>query len=132
MLRIIPLNAPPPDPDDPRAFLGISRGHFEDDTLVIETTHFHPQARVRRIQEAGPNLHLIEKLTRVDEDLLLYEVTLTDPTTWETPWTYENPWPRLEPPGLYEWACHEGNYGLINVLRGTRTRAEEFAAQEAD
>jgi len=63
--------------------------------------------------------------------MLLYEATLTDPTTWVAPWTLEIPWPRMEPPGLFEWACHEQNYGIINVLRGARTRAAEYEAEAA-
>ncbi len=130
-VRIVPLNGRPPLPEDIRAWLGVSRGHWEGDTLVVETTNFHQKARVRRIQEAGPNLRLVERFTRVEEDLLLYEATLTDPTTWEAPWTFENPWPRMEPPGLFEWACHENNYGLINVVKGAQIRAAEYEAESA-
>ena len=127
-VRIISLDGSPPSSGNVRAYLGISRGHWDGDTLVVETTHFDENARVRRIQEAGPNLHLVERFTRVEEDLLLYEATLTDPTVWEAPWTFENTWPRLEPPGLFEWACHESNYGLINVVRGAQIRAVEYEA----
>jgi len=127
-VRIVPLDGAPLA-DGISAYLGLSRGHWEGDTLVVETTNFHDQARIRRIQEAGPNLHLVERFTRVEEDLLLYEATLTDPTTWEAPWTFENPWPRMEPPGLFEWACHENNYGLINVVRGAQIRAAEYEAE---
>ena len=130
-VRVIPLHGRPPVSDDVRAYQGVSRGHWEGDSLVVETTHFLEKARVRRIQEVGSNLHLVERFTRVEEGLLLYEATLTDPTTWEAPWTYEVPWPRLEPPGLFEWACHENNYGLINVLRGARIRAAEYEAELA-
>ena len=130
-VRVIPLHGRPPVSDDVRAYQGVSRGHWEGDSLVVETTHFLEKARVRRIQEVGSNLHLVERFTRVEEGLLLYEATLTDPTTWEAPWTYEIPWPRLEPPGLFEWACHENNYGLINVVRGARIRAAEYEAELA-
>lgn len=130
-VRIIPLDGRPPSPDGIGAYLGISRGHWEGETLVVETTNFGPQARIRRIQEAGPNLHLVERYTRIEEGLLLYEATLTDPTTWEAPWTFEVPWPRMEPPGLFEWACHEGNYGIINVVKGAQVRAAEYKAESA-
>ena len=130
-VRIIPLEGHPPPSDEVRTFLGISRGHWEGDTLVVETTHFHEKARIRRIQEAGPNLHLIERFTRIEDALLLYEATLTDLTVWEAPWTFENTWPRMEPPGLFEWACHESNYGLINVLSGARIRAAEYETELA-
>jgi len=128
-VRIVPLDGRPPPPENVGAWLGFSRGHWEGDTLVVETTNFHEKSRVRRIPAAGPNLHLVERFTPVEDDLLLYEVTLTDPDTWEAPWTFENPWPRMDPPGLFEWACHENNYGLINVLTGARIRAAEFEAE---
>ena len=130
-VRIVPLDGRPPASDDIRAYLGVSRGHWEGDTLVVETTHFHEKARSRRIQEAGPDLRLVERITRVEEDLLLYEATLTDPTAWEAPWTVEVPWQRMDPPGLFEFACHEQNYGLINVLTGARIRAAEYEAASA-
>ena len=128
-VRIIPLDGRPPPADDVGTYLGISRGRWDGDTLVVETTNFREQARIRRIQEAGPNLHLVERFTRIEEDLLLYEATLTDPTTWEAPWTFEVPWPKLDPPGMFEWACHESNYGIINAVRGAQVRAAEFAAE---
>ncbi|HEY5623757.1 MAG TPA: hypothetical protein VIV14_08340 [Gammaproteobacteria bacterium] len=130
-VRIVHLDGEPPASDKVGSYLGYSRGHWEGDTLVIETTHFAPKARVRRIQEAGSNLHLVERLTRVEDDLLIYEATMTDPTVWEAPWTFEVPWPRMQPPGLFEWACHENNYGLINVVRGARVRAAEYAAEQS-
>lgn len=132
-VRVIHLDGEPQNSERVGSFLGYSRGHWEGETLVVETTNFGPTARVRRIQEAGPKLHLIERFSRVEQDLLLYEATLTDPTVWESPWTFEVPWPRMDPPGLFEWACHENNYGLINVVRGAKVRATEFVAgQEND
>ena len=127
-VRIIPLDGRSPFPDDIRNWLGSSRGHWEGDTLVVETSNFHENRKWGRLRGAEGNLHLVERLTRVDQDTILYEATLTDPTTWEVPWTIENPWPKMEPPGLFEWACHEGNYGIINVVRGARIRAAEYEA----
>ena len=106
--RIIPLDGRPAPPADIGTYLGISRGRWDGDTLVVETTNFREKARIRRIQEAGPNLHLVERFTRIQEDLLLYEATLTDPTTWEAPWTFEVPWPKLDPPGLPLHERHRG------------------------
>jgi hypothetical protein len=129
--RIIPLDGRPHLPDSIRNWLGSSRGHWEGDTLVVETKNFHEKKKWSRIREAGSNLHLIERFTRVDQDTLLYEATMTDPMTWEAPWTVEIPWPRMVPPGLFEFACHEHNYGLINVIRGVKIRAAEYEAELA-
>ncbi len=131
-VRVIPLDGRPAPPVSVGAYLGVARGRWEGETLVVETTNFRPEAKIRRIQEAGPNLHLVERFTRLEDDLLLYQATLDDPTTWETPWTFEVPWPKLEPPGLFEWACHESNYGIINVVRGAKVRAAEYGAEAAD
>ena len=73
-------------------------------------------------------VHALLREERIDEETLLYEATVTDPTTWEEPWTVEFPWPKMEPPGLFEFACHEQNYGIINVVRGARIRAAEYEA----
>ena len=108
--------------------MGEARGHWEGDTLVVETTNFHEK---RKWRGAAGNLHLLERFTRIDEATLLYEATVTDPTTWEAPWTVEFPWPRMEPPGLFEFACHEQNYGIINVMRGVQARAAEYEAELA-
>jgi len=130
-VRVIPLDGRPALPASVRAWLGSSRGHWEGDTLVVETTNFHEDWNLPRLRGAGPNMHLTERYTRVDDDVLLYEATIDDPTTWEAPWTIEYPWPTMDPPGLYEFACHESNYGLINVVRGAQIRADEYTA-EAD
>ena len=127
-VRIIPLDGRPRSPASSRAWLGDSRGHWEGDTLVVRTTNFHEK---RKWRGAAGNLHLVERFTRIDGDTLLYEVTITDPTTWEAPWTVEVPWPRMEPPGLFEFACHEQNYGIINVMRGVQVRATEYDAELA-
>ena len=129
--RIIPLDGRPHLPDSIRNWLGSSRGHWEGDTLVVETKNFHEKKKWSRIREAGSDLHLIERFTRVDHDTLLYEATMTDPMTWEAPWTVEIPWPRMVPPGLFEFACHEHNYGLINVIRGVKIRVAEYEAELA-
>ena len=102
---------------------GDSRGHWDGDTLVIETSRFLRETSFAN-GRTGPTLQLVERLTRVSPDTLLYEVTINDPTVWTSPWTYEVPMVLNDQP-LYEYACHEGNYGLMNILAGAR--AEEAA-----
>jgi len=124
-VRIVPLDDRPHSPDNVRPWLGSSRGYWEDDTLIVETKNFHEDRWWTRNRGAGPNVHVTERYTRIDDGLLLYEATLDDPETWEVPWNYEMAWPKMDPPGLFEFACHEMNYGLINVMRGVKTRAAE-------
>ncbi len=131
-VRVIPLDGRPMPPPSVRAWLGISRGHFEGDTLVIETSNFDENRTWVRPRGAAGDVHLVERLTRAGDDTIVYRATLTDPTTWEAPWTYEIIWPEMVPPGIYEWACHEHNYGIINVVRGAQIRAEEYEAQSQD
>ena len=95
---------------------GDSRGHWEGDTLVVETTNFLRETNFMR-GATTPNLTLVERLTRVDADTLRYDVTVDDPTVWTRPWTFSVPM-RRSPEPLYEYACHEGNYGLYNILAG--------------
>ena len=123
-VRIIPVDGRAHLPSSVRTWLGDSRGRWEGNTLVVETTNFHP---AREWRGSAGNLHLIERLTLVDAKTIEYKFTVTDPTTWTSPWTAEVPWPRIEP-GLYEFACHEQNYGLINVVKGAQIRAREAAA----
>ncbi len=120
-VRIIPTDGRAHAPSSIRQWMGDSRGRWDGNTLVVETTNFHPN---REWRGATSNLHLVERFTRVDEDTISYQFTVTDPTTWSRPWTAETPWPRIEPP-LFEFACHEQNYGLINVVTGAQIRATE-------
>jgi len=126
-VRIIPLDGRPHLPQSVRSWLGDSRGRWEGDTLVVETTNFHPD---REWRGSSPDMHLVERFTRVDPDTLLYQFTVTDPATWTKPWSFESPWPRTQGE-VYEWACHEQNYGLINVVKGAQIRATEFERQSA-
>jgi hypothetical protein len=117
--RIIPLGKVPHAPDSVRTWLGDSRGWWEGDTLVVETTNFTDQARGATFREATKNMKLIERFRRVDDDTIDYRFTVDDPATWTRPWTAALPWNKAD--GLiYEYACHEGNYGLANILRGAR------------
>ena len=120
--RIIPLDGRPHLPPQLRQWLGDSRAHWEGDTLVVETSNFNAKGdeRVRNLVLAGSeHSHLVERFTRVDADTIDYRFTLTDPRTFTTPWTAETPMAKLEGP-LFEYGCHEGNYGLYNILAGAR------------
>jgi len=115
-VRIIPLNAMPHLHPGVRQYLGDSRGSWEGETLVVETTNFGEQTNFRG---STTGLRMVERFTRTDADTLLYQVTFDDPTTWTRPWTVEIPWQSTEGP-LYEYACHEGNYGMSGILSGGR------------
>ena len=121
--RIVPLDGRA-HVDLPQ-WTGDSRGHWEGDTLVVETTNFLRETSFMR-GGASKHLHLVERFTRVSADTLVYEAAVDDPTTWTSLWTYEVPMTKSPDP-LYEYACHEGNYGLYNILAGARV--EEAAAQ---
>ena len=114
-----------PLPPQVRPYGGDSWGRWEGDALVVETTNIHPTQGFQGIP-ATPDLEVIERFTRADANTINYEFTVIDPTTFTEPWGGEIPYYKLD--GLvYEYACHEGNYALANVLSGAR--AEERAAQ---
>ena len=123
--RVVPLDGRPHLPQNVRQWLGDSRGHWEGNTLVVDTTNFTDKTNFRGSSE---NLHIIERFTRADENTLLYQFTIEDPTTWAKPWSVEIPMKKTQGP-LYEYACHEGNYGMAGVLAGAR--AEERAREDA-
>ena len=114
--RIIPMDGRPHAPQDVRAWLGDSRGRWEGDTLVVDTTNFTDKTNFRGSRE---NLHVVERFTRVDDNTIRYQFTVDDPTTWSRPWTAELPLAEDKGP-IYEYACHEANYGMANNLRGAR------------
>jgi len=113
--RIIPLDGRPHVDSRLRLWLGDSRGHFEGDTLVIDTTNFSDRTSFRG---STTGLHMVERLTRAG-DALRYEVTFDDPTTWTRQWSAENVWPKSQGE-IYEYACHEANYGIVGILKGAR------------
>lgn len=126
--RIIPLDGRDHVDDDIRQWMGDSRGRWEGDTLVIETVHFngkHDQIG-RPLLSSGENLTLVERLTLTERDTLMYEYTVNDPTIWVSAWTAQHPMKR-NPDSLYEFACHEGNYGLYGILAGSRAQEAEAA-----
>ena len=122
--RIIPLDGSPHLPSNVQQWSGDSRGHWEGETLVVETTNHTDKTRWRG---STPDMRLVERFTRVDAETLLYEFTVTDPTTWTAPWTAAVPL-LLNPEPMFEYACHEGNYSMGAMLAGTRE--EEKAAAE--
>ncbi len=104
-----------------RRWMGDSVGHWEGDTLVVNTTNFTDKTRFRGSTE---NLHVVERFTRVDARTLLYRFTIDDADTWEKPWTGEYAWPATDS-RIYEYACHEANYALSDILHGARVREAE-------
>jgi hypothetical protein len=124
-VRVIPLDGRPHLPQDIRQWMGDSRGHWEGNTLVVDTTNFTEKTNVRG---SDRNLHLIERFTRVDPDTILYKFTVDDPTAFTKPWSGEAPMTKTAGP-IYEYACHEGNYSMESTLKGARL--EDKAAEEA-
>jgi hypothetical protein len=117
--RVIPVDGRPHLTPSLRQWLGDSRGRWEGDTLIVETTNFTDEARGATFREATKNMRLVERFRRVDENTIDYEFTVTDPETWTRPWTVKLPWNRMREL-MYEYACHEGNHGLANTLRAAR------------
>jgi hypothetical protein len=122
--RIIPLDNRPHIGQNIRQWLGDSVGRWEGDTLVVETTNYSPKSDFRGARE---NLHIVERFTRVSPNRIDYEVIVKDPTTWTRPWTAMIPL-KLTQEEVYEFACHEGNEGMVGILAGAR--AQEKAAEE--
>jgi hypothetical protein len=105
-------------PKSIRKWMGDSIGRWEGDTLVVDTTNFTDKTRYRGSTE---NLHVVERFSRMDAKTLLYRFTVEDPATWDRPWTGEYTWPSTDEQ-MYEYACHEGNYAMGNILRGARLK----------
>jgi len=124
--RIVPMDGRPHAPGAIRSWTGDPRGRWDGDTLVVDSTNFSDRTIFRG---AGENLHLVERFTRLDADTLEYRFTVEDPTTWTRPWTVAYPMTRSDAP-VFEYACHEGNYGLRDILSGARY--EEQLAADAD
>lgn len=125
VLRVIPLDGSPHPPAHLRQWYGDSRGRWEGETLVVETTNFTNRTSFRGSSE---NMRVVERFTRVDADTIRYQFTVDDPATWVRPWSGELPITRIEGP-TFEYACHEGNRGLMNIL--SVARAKDKAAAEA-
>jgi hypothetical protein len=120
--RVIPLDGRPHLPSTIHEWMGDSRGHWEGDTLVVDTTNYKPRSFMSVSSE---KLHVTERFSRTGPESLKYEITIDDPGTWTKPWSMMVPWMRSSKP-VFEYACHEGNIGLVGILAGAR--AEEQAA----
>jgi hypothetical protein len=114
-VRVIRMNGQH-EPSSVKKWLGDSIGHWEGDTLVIDTTNFRADNAFRGASE---NLHVIERLRRIDAGTILYRTTIDDPSTWTKPWTLEYPFLSTRGP-IFEYACHEGNYAMEDILGGAR------------
>jgi len=138
--RIIPLGGRSHIGSEIRQRLGDSRGHWEGDTLVVDTTNFIDDTEIRSFRgRLGGALHLVERFTRLDAQTLAYEVTVEDPTTFTRAWTAA--WPattlasdvggidQVQVPEMFEYACHEGNYGLVGQLAGARVEESSAASR---
>ena len=122
--RVVPIDARSALDSGIRQWSGDSRGHWDGDTLVIETTNF---AAKRRWRNSSESMRLTERLTRVDAETLVYEFTVDDPETWTRSWTAEVPM-RRNPDVMFEFACHEGHYSMPVMLGGARVQEREAAS----
>ncbi len=123
--RIVPMDGRPHLDSEVRQWIGDSRGRWEGETLVIDTTNF---LRETHFEGSSANLHLVERFTRVGQASLVYEFTVEDPKMWTGPWTARIPMVRSDG-RIFEYACHEGNYGMVNILTGARAQEREAAAR---
>jgi hypothetical protein len=121
--RIIHLGKVPKLPPHVRPWMGDSHGRWEGDTLVVETTNFHP---LQTFRAPNDSLKVIERFHRADERTILYRFTVDDPYSYVQPWSGEVPFVAMDE-RIYEYACHEGNYALSNVLSGARAQEREAA-----
>jgi hypothetical protein len=117
-VRIIPLDGRPHLPRTVRQWMGDSRGRWDGNTLVVTTTNFTDKTNFRG---ASPEMRLVERFTRVDADTMDYQFTVDDPSSFTRTWTAAIPMTKTEGP-IFEYACHEGNYGMTNLLSGARAQ----------
>jgi hypothetical protein len=125
-VRVIPVDNRPAPPPGVRQWMGVSRGHYDGNTLVVETTNFNGKNPFRGSSE---NLKVTERFTRDAADRINYSFTIEDPSTWSRPWTAEAPLAKTVGP-IFEFACHESNYGIAGILAGAR-QDEKKAAEAA-
>ena len=126
--RIIPVDGRPHVGPRIRQWLGDSRGRWDGDTLVVETTNFNDKALVRGFNGVvSESFRVVERFTRIDAETIDYQFTVDDPKTWTRPWSGKIPMRKIQGP-IFEYACHEGNYAMAGILGGHR--ADERAAEE--
>jgi|RhiMethySRZTD1v2_1073278.scaffolds.fasta_scaffold01008_14 hypothetical protein len=123
--RIIPIDGRPAPPSGVRQWTGVSRGRWEGNTLVVETTNFNGKNPFRNGSE---NMKVTERFTRVADDAIEYKFTVDDPSTWSKAWSAELPLVKTDGP-IFEFACHESNHGIANILAGAREDDKKAAAQ---
>ncbi len=131
-VRIIPLDGRPHLSSGLRQWMGDSRGHWEGDTLVVDTTNYHDLVAFNSYnccRGAGGNLHIVERYTRTDTDTIDYRFTVDDPTTFTRSFVIALPMTATDGP-LFEYACHEGNYGMFGILSGARAQEKAAVATE--
>src|SRR5882672_1353303 len=124
-VRIIPTDGRPHVASPVRQYLGDARGDWDGNTLVVETTNFFDPKPATNFLGSSDQIQLVERFTRVGPNTMRYQYTVTDPKTWTRPWSVDTTMPRIDPSMIYEFACHEQNYGLINVVTGTQIRFRE-------
>jgi len=136
-VRLIPIDGPAVPSRAVQQLAGIARGHWDGDTLVVTTTNFTSKTNFRGSPQstrqdifASETMHVVERFTMVDRDTIRYQFTVEDPSTWERAWSGEAPMRRFEGP-IYEYGCHEGNYGLANILRAARVQEANGQAVDA-
>jgi hypothetical protein len=130
--RIIPLDGRPHVDKNIHLWMGDSRGHWEGNTLVVDTTNYNDKIVSESFNccpGAVSSLHVVERFTRVGPDQIEYQYTVEDPATYTGPWTASVPMTRTDGP-LFEYACHEGNYAMVDILAGARAKEKEDAAKK--
>jgi hypothetical protein len=121
--RVIPTDGRPHGPSEIKRWMGDSVGHWEGDTLVVETVNYNPQVVIQQ-QQVSDAAKVTERFKRVDADTILYRATIDDPTTFTAKWTVEYPFLATAGP-IFEYACHEGNYSMTDILGGARKSEAE-------
>jgi hypothetical protein len=129
--RVIPLDGRPHPGKNVHLFMGDGRGHWEGNTLVIETTNFTDKTSIGVGIPHSEDLRLVERISRVAPNRLSYDVTIEDAKTWTRPWTIHIPYTADPTYTIYEYACHEANYGLLDILKGARAQEKNGVSQQA-